>query len=72
MNGHVEYGDFANDIFNNPDKIILDSLNGEYLYIKGDNLLRIQLNGEFISVYPGAKTGRVINAIENGGTLWEK
>lgn len=27
-------------------------------------------DGEFISLYPGAQSGRVIDAIANGGTVW--
>lgn len=72
MTNYSEYEQFAKNIFNNPDKIIYDSANGEYLYIQGNNLLRIKLNGEFVSLYPGAESSRVINAIERGGLLWEK
>lgn len=60
------------NIFDNPEKIILDSENSEYLFIKGDDLLRIKLNGEFVSLYPGVNTSKVINALKDGGLIWEK
>ena len=61
---------YANDIFNNPEQIIYDAANNEYLYIKGDDLLRLGEDGEFISLYPGAQSGKVTSVIENGGTIW--
>lgn len=72
LTSYTEYEQLAKDIFSNPDKIILDSVNGEYLYIQGENLLRITLDGEFVSLYPGADTGLVNKALEGGGLLWEK
>ena len=72
LSGYSDYEQLARKVFNNPDKIIHDSVNGEYLYIQGNNLLRIKLNGEFVSLYPGASSSKVINAIERGGLLWEK
>lgn len=72
LNTYAEYEQFAKEVFSNPDIIILDFANGEYLYVKGDDLLRIQLDGQFVSVYPGADSRRVINAVESGGVLWEK
>ncbi len=72
LNTYTDYEQFAKEIFNNPDKIIFDSANNEYLYIKGDDLLRIQVNGQFISLYPGADSAKVTNAVESGGLLWEK
>lgn len=38
--------------------------------ILGDDLLRVGEGGKFISLYPGAQSGRVIGAITNGGTIW--
>ena len=70
MKNYTEYQNYANEVFNNPDKIVYDAVNKEYLYIKGDDLLRVGENGEFVSLYPGAASGRVTNAIENGGTVW--
>lgn len=72
LSSYTEYEQFAKDIFNNPDKIILDSTNGEYFYIKGNDLLRVTLDGDFISLYPGADTALVNKALEGGGLLWEK
>ena len=72
LSSYAEYEVFIHDIFNYPDKIVYDATNNEYLYIKGNDLLRVQLNGNFVSIYPGAESGKVINAVENGGTLWEK
>lgn len=72
LSNHIEYEQFAKSVFNNPDRIIYDSFNGEYLYIQGNSLLRLKQNGEFISLYPGTESARVINAIERGGLIWEK
>lgn len=70
MKSFTDYQNYANDIFNNPEQIIYDAANNEYLYIKGDDLLRLGEDGEFISLYPGAQSGKVTSAIENGGTIW--
>ncbi|MBS6315954.1 MAG: hypothetical protein KH444_10425, partial [Ruminococcus sp.] len=71
MSNYSEYEEFAKNVFRNPDKIVLDYQNGEYFYIKDNNLLRVKLNGEFVSLYPGADSSKVINAINSGGTIWE-
>ena len=68
---YVEYEEIIIDTFNNPEKIILDLTNGEYYYIKNNNFLRVKLNGEFISMYPGVDSERVVNALNNGGLIWE-
>ena len=70
MKNYTEYKNFSNDIFKNPEKIICDKVNNEYLYVRGNDLLRVKTNGEFISTYPGASSSRVTNAIKNGGVLW--
>ena len=67
-----EYKELINRVFNNPEKIIYDAKNQEYLYLRGNDLLRVTETGDFISLYPGAETGRVKNAIENGGVIWQK
>ncbi|SCW32657.1 RHS repeat-associated core domain-containing protein [Eubacterium ruminantium] len=72
ISSYTEYEEKVKDIFNDPDKIILDSANGEYLYIKGKDLLRIKLSGEFVSLYPGVDSSRVADALNKGGLLWEK
>jgi len=70
--GMDEYKDLINDVFQSPEKIIRDVENNEFLYLKGNDLLRLTETGEFVSLYPGAKTGRVISSIENGGLIWQK
>lgn len=70
MMSYTDYQDYIKEVFNKPDQIIYDAINKEYLYIKGDDLLRVGEGGEFISLYPGAQSGRVIGAITNGGTIW--
>lgn len=70
MKNYKEYKKYADDIFNSPDKIIYDVNNGEYLYVKGNDLLRINEAGDFVSLYLGAGSARVINAIANGGIIW--
>ena len=67
-----EYKNLIDDVFKSPDKIIQDFENNEFLYLKGNNLLRVTNNGEFVSLYPGAKTTRVLSAIKKGGTIWPK
>ena len=67
-----EYKNLIGDVFKNPDKIIHDVNNNEFLYLKGENLLRVTDSGEFVSLYPGTKSGRVLSAIEKGGTIWPK
>ena len=52
--------------------IILDEVNSEYYYIQGEDLLRITTNGDFVSLYPGAGSNRVTNALDTGGLIWEK
>ena len=56
MSNYKDYENSINDIFENPDKIILDNLNNEYYYVRGDDLLRIKTNGEFVSLYPGVNS----------------
>ena len=70
MKDYTEYKDYADEVFKSPDQIIHDIKNGEYYYTKGEDLLRIKENGDFVSLYPGAESGRVLDAIENGGTIW--
>lgn len=71
MKDYNDYENLSNEIFNNPEKIIYNEAGDEFLYIKGNNLLRVKPNGDFISTYPGANTNKVINAIKAGGTIWE-
>ena len=70
MKDYTEYKDYADEIFKSPDQIIHDVKNGEYYYTKGDDLLRIKENGDFVSLYPGVDSGRVTDAINNGGVIW--
>ncbi|MGL5152954.1 MAG: hypothetical protein ACRC7N_20545 [Clostridium sp.] len=72
MKNYNEYKDFSNDIFKNTEKIVYDKVNDEYLYIRGNDLLRVKPNGEFISTYLGVSSSRVTNAINDGGVLWEQ
>ena len=65
-----DYKELAEDIFNSPEQIIHDISNKEYYYIRGKDLLRIKENGNFVSLYPGADSRRVITAIMNGGIIW--
>ena len=70
MESYKDYKDLAEEIFNLPDQIIHDKAKGEYYYTKGNDLLRIKENGDFVSLYPGSESERVLNAIENGGVIW--
>ena len=70
MKSYTDYKNYAKDIFSNPEQVIFDKVHNEYLYIKGDDLLRLSVDGEFVSLYPGALSIKVINAIKNGGTIW--
>ena len=40
--------------------------------VNGENLLRVKNNGEFISLYHGCNSSRVINAMKKGGVIWQK
>lgn len=70
MKNYSEYKDYADEIFESPDQIIQDSRNKEFYYTKGDDLLRIKENGDFVSLYPGATSERVLDAINSGGIIW--
>jgi len=72
LNSYLEYVDKIYNVFENPDMIILDEVNSEYYYIQGEDLLRITTNGDFVSLYPGAGSNRVTNALDTGGLIWEK
>jgi hypothetical protein len=41
-----------------------DLAKGEIYYIRGNDLLRVSEAGEFISLYPGANSQRVIDAMK--------
>ncbi|OMD48446.1 hypothetical protein BSK56_11780 [Paenibacillus borealis] len=66
---HQQYKDYANNIFENPDRVVFDANYNEFYYIRGNDLLRVKENGDFVSLYPGADSTRVIRAINeaNGG-----
>ena len=64
LKSHSNYKSLANNIFKKPETIIFDSKNKEWYYLKGNDLLRLKPNGDFISLYPGAKSSRVLNAIK--------
>ena len=70
MNSYLDYKEMANNIFESPEMIIHDSVKKEFYYLKGENLLRIKENGDFVSLYPGSESERVLNAIINGGVKW--
>ncbi len=72
ISSYPEYEDKIINIFKDPDRIILDSKNSEYLYIKGDDLLWLKLNGQFVSLYPGVNSSKVTKALNDGGLIWEK
>ena len=67
-----EYEDMIEDMFKNPEKIVYDIEKNEYYYIRGDDLLRVKENGDFVSMYRGANSDRVTKAIEEGGIVWQK
>lgn len=58
MNTYEDYYKLSNEIYNNPDAVIyrypLDSPHypGETHYIYNGNLLRLDSNGNFVSLYP--------------------
>jgi len=68
MKSYNEYKNLAQEVFSNPDKIVIDTKNGEYYYIKGNDLLRITIDGDFVSLYPFDDIPtRVNTAISEGG-----
>lgn len=70
MKDYTEYIKYAEDIFKSPEQIIYDAKYKAAYYTKGNDLLRIKENGDFVSLYPGADSGRVRDAINNGGRIW--
>lgn len=70
MNSFNDYNNYANEIFKNPQAIIYDSSFKDYYYLRGKDLLRVGLDGSFISLYPGVDTARVPNTIKAGGAIW--
>ncbi|WP_252216770.1 MULTISPECIES: hypothetical protein [unclassified Clostridium] len=73
LKSYDEYKNFAQDVFNNPEKIFYDKFEGEYLYVRGEDLLRVKPDGSFVSIYPGADSAKVTKVIERGGELiWQQ
>ena len=72
MQDMSEYKKLIDDVFRKLDKIIQDIENNEFLYIKGNDLLGLTNEGNFVSLYPGANSGRVLSALEKGGLIWPK
>ena len=70
LKSYKEYKNYAQQIMDSPDSIIVDVNKGEYYFIKGIDLLRVQFDGNFVSLYHGANTDRVINAINAGGQIF--
>lgn len=70
IKNYKDYKKYADEIFNSPDQIIFDEMKGEFYFTKGKDLLRIKENGDFVSLYPGAESDRVLDAINNGGVIW--
>lgn len=66
---YKEYKKYCEYVFKNHDKVIVDIKKHEFYYIKGKDLLRVKPNGEFVSLYPGADSPRVVNAIKAKGVL---
>jgi len=64
LNNYEEYKNFANDIFKVHDKVVRDEKAGEIYFIRGNNLLRVKENGEFVSLYPGAFSDRVLRLLD--------
>lgn len=67
---YTQYRDYALNVFSNPEKIIFDPSCDEFYYIQGKDLLRVKSNGDFVSLYPGATSPRVLDAIKKGVTIW--
>ena len=65
LKSHTEYKKLANEVFSKSDKIIFDSKYNEFYYLKGNDLLRLNPNGDFISLYPGANSSRVLDVINS-------
>ena len=72
MKEYTDYRDRAYDVFNSPEQIIYDDTCGEFYYIQGNDLLRIKSNGDFVSMYHGVNSDRVVRAISQGGIIWPK
>ena len=72
MQDMSEYKKLLDDVFRKPDKIIQNIENNEFLYITGNDLLRLTNEGNFVSLYLGANSGKVLSALEKGGLIWAK
>ena len=72
MKSYMDDQNYANDVFRKPDQVIYDAADNEQIYIKRADLLRVGEDAEFISLYPGAQSGTVKSAIENGGGVWRQ
>ena len=72
MQDMSEYKKLLDDVFRKPDKIIQNIENNEFLYITGNDLLRLTNEGNFVSLYLGAHSGKVLSALEKGGLIWAK
>ena len=64
LDSYVEYRQLAQDIFQNPEKVFLNSEIGEYFFVRGKDLLRVKLDGTFVSLYPGVNSALVQKAIQ--------
>ena len=63
LKDYNDYRSLAQNVFENPEKILYDKNAGEFYFIKGADLLRTLEDGTFVSLYPGANSGRILGAI---------
>lgn len=63
MTSYKDYINRAKDIFASPEKIYFDESAGEFYYVQGEDLLRMGTSGNFVSLYPGVDSARVIKSM---------
>lgn len=61
----------AEEVFQFPAKIIYDRDGQEFFYIRGDKLLKLGVNGDFISLSPDANSPAVLKAMQMGTVVWK-
>ena len=63
LSDHVAYRELAHDIFRRHDRMVYDAWYNEFYFIRGLDVLRVLVDGVFVSLYPGANSPRVMDAI---------
>lgn len=63
LNDYNEYKQYAENVFSSPEKVYYYQEQDQYFFVKGTDLLRVRPDGSFVSLYRGANTSTVLNAL---------